>query len=218
MAFNRFVGAFAALPSLIPVSILLLGCSANAEDETAQGAEMAEAEAGMATIADTDAGSVANSPDGAAAQDGAAAPVAAAGDNSALSASDTSAAFKAAGFSQIGGMWKACDDPGTPSYSPGELSLPGDLNGDGLPEALIMEGGTFCYGGAGAGYFLLSKQADGAWKLMDSTIGYANFLETTGADGWPDIEVGGPGFCFPVRRWNGSSYQPHRRQYQGQPC
>ncbi len=216
MAFYRFVGAFAALPVLIPASILLLGCSANAEDETAQNSAQDSAIAAASSGQDpaVDADSAAET----GAADEAAASGAAAAGTSELSPSETTAAFKAAGFTQVGGMWKACDDPGTPSYSPGELSLPGDLNGDGRPEALIMEGGTFCYGGAGAGYFLLSKQADGNWKLMDNTIGFANFLETTGADGWPDIEVGGPGFCFPVRRWNGSSYQPHRRQYQGQPC
>ena len=44
------------------------------------------------------------------------------------------------------------------------------------------------------------------------------FLETTGKDGWPDISVGGPGFCFPVERWNGSEYVLHRHEYEGKAC
>ncbi|AKH42540.1 hypothetical protein FHS61_000310 [Altererythrobacter atlanticus] len=131
---------------------------------------------------------------------------------------DEAAIFRAAGFTRQGEQWKRCEDPGTPSYEPGAVVLPGDLNGDGLPEALVTEGGTFCFGGSGAGFQLLSQQADGSWKQMVDTIGYANFLDTTGADGFPDIEVGGPGFCMPVIRWDGNEYKLHRSQYQGKPC
>jgi hypothetical protein len=44
------------------------------------------------------------------------------------------------------------------------------------------------------------------------------FLATRGKDGWPDLEVGGPGFCFPVQRWNGRAYAQHRMEYEGKPC
>ena len=37
-------------------------------------------------------------------------------------------------------------------------------------------------------------------------------------DGWPDIQVGGPGFCFPVLRWNGKEYILNRHEYEGKPC
>jgi hypothetical protein len=46
----------------------------------------------------------------------------------------------------------------------------------------------------------------------------AEILATKGAGGWPDISVGGPGFCFPVFRWNGTAYANHRLEYQGKPC
>jgi hypothetical protein len=36
--------------------------------------------------------------------------------------------------------------------------------------------------------------------------------------GWPDISVGGPGFCFPVMRWNGRAYVRRRMEYDGKPC
>ena len=29
--------------------------------------------------------------------------------------------------------------------------------------------------------------------------------------GYPDIEIPGPGTCFPVWRWNGSAYAIHKR-------
>ena len=62
-----------------------------------------------------------------------------------LSPADQAAAFKAAGFKLKGKRWQACDDP-TPTYSPGAIEDVRDINGDGLPEAVITEGGTYCYG------------------------------------------------------------------------
>lgn len=135
-----------------------------------------------------------------------------------LAPADEAAAFKAAGFKLKGKQWRACDDPGTSSYSPGTIQEVRDLNGDGRPEAVIAEGSTFCHGNTGSGYSVVSKQANGSWKLIASGTGMPNFLATKGVDGWPDIEVGGPGFCFPVERWNGRAYVLHRHQYEGKPC
>lgn len=137
----------------------------------------------------------------------------------ALSSAEQAAAFKAAGFSQRGGHWRSgCDDPGTPSYTPGQIAQVRDLNGDGRPEAVITEGGTYCYGMSGSGFSLVSQQADGSWRLMTSAIGLPDFLASRGAGGWPDIQVGGPGFCFPVMRWDGKAYALHRHEYEGQRC
>ncbi|MFM9434964.1 hypothetical protein ACFDR9_002026 [Janthinobacterium sp. CG_23.3] len=127
------------------------------------------------------------------------------------------AAFKAAGFKLTGKQWRNCDDP-SPSYEPGAIAEVRDVNGDGLPEALITEGGTACYGHTGSGYSLVSKQADGSWKLITSGTGMLSFLPSKGASGWPDIEIGGPGFCFPVERWNGQKYVLYGHQYEGKPC
>lgn len=134
-----------------------------------------------------------------------------------LTAADHAAAFRAAGFKFIGGKWSACGDPGTPSYSPGQIETVRDLNGDGRPEAVITEGGTYCFGMTGTGYTVVSKRADGTWKRITNGTGIPNFLATKGVGGWPDIEVGGPGFCFPVERWNGKAYVLNRHQYDGKP-
>ncbi len=136
-----------------------------------------------------------------------------------LSPADEAAAFAAAGFTRKGAQWRSdCDDPGTPSYSPGEIQQVKDLNGDGRPEAVIVEGGTYCYGFTGQGYKIVSQQADGSWKLITYDSGFPNFLTTHGSGGWPDIEIGGPGFCFPVHRWNGHEYVLNRMEYEGKPC
>lgn len=135
-----------------------------------------------------------------------------------LAPADESAAFKAAGFTLKGKQWQACEDP-TPTYGPGQIDEVRDLNGDGLSDAIISEHSSFCYGRTEAGFSVVSKQADGSWKSMRSIgPGIGRVLETKGAGGWPDIEIGGPGFCFPVERWNGREYVLQRHQYEGKVC
>ena len=136
-----------------------------------------------------------------------------------LSAADQAAAFRAAGFHREGRSWHQCERQlRSPSYTPGELESLADRNGDGLPEAVLVEGGAGCYGNTGTQFTLVSKQRDGSWKAMTTQLGMAKFLATRGAGGWPDIEVGGPGFCFGVHRWNGRAYVLHRHQYDGRAC
>ena len=136
-----------------------------------------------------------------------------------LPAAEQAAVFKAAGFTRHGAQWRSdCDDPGTPSYSPGQIDQVRDINGDGRLEVVITEGGTYCYGMTGSAFWIVSQQADGRWRLITSSIGIPAFLATRGACGWPDIEVGGPGFCFPVQRWNGKAYVLNRHEYEGKRC
>jgi hypothetical protein len=135
-----------------------------------------------------------------------------------LSDAEQTAVFTAAGFALEEGTWRGCGDPGTLSYTPGSIDTIADLNADGRPEAVISEGSTFCYGNTGTGFHLLSKQGDDSWKLMDSGQGIPLFLDTKGSDDWPDLMVGGPGFCFAVLRWNGEHYDQHRFEYEDEPC
>lgn len=135
-----------------------------------------------------------------------------------ISAVDRAAAFRAAGFKRVAGTWQACGDPGTASYTPGQIETLRDINGDGLPDAVITEGSAFCFGMTGQSYAVVSKRPGGSWRLIDSGVGMVTFLPRRTATGWPDIEIGGPGFCFPVERWNGRAYVLHRHQYEGKPC
>ena len=133
-----------------------------------------------------------------------------------VSAADRVAIFKAAGAVQRGDKWIICsDDPQAAGASIDEVR---DLNGDGRPEAITSESGSFCYGFTGTGFQLLSQQADGSWKRITGDIGIPQPLETKGKDGWPDLSIGGPGFCFPVQRWNGKEYAPNRFEYEGKAC
>lgn len=135
-----------------------------------------------------------------------------------LPSADRAAAFRAAGFKQEGGQWRGCEDPGTASYTPGEIAEVRDLDGDGQPEVIVTEGSVFCFGSTEVGYVIVSKQANGEWKQITSGPDIVNVLEQKGAGGWPDLEIGGPGFCFPVERWNGTAYELNRFQYAGKRC
>lgn len=133
-----------------------------------------------------------------------------------LSAADRVAAFKAADAKQQGGRWVICtDDPQTSGASIEDIR---DLNGDGRPEAVVVEDGTFCNGASGARFALVSQQADGGWRSMLASEGMAEVLSPKGKDGWPDVAIGGPGFCFPVMRWNGNAYVFNRNEYEGKRC
>ena len=54
------------------------------------------------------------------------------------------------------------------------------------------------------------KASNGGEFIITTYIGcnevYIKFLET-GYEDFPDIEIGGPGFCFPIWRWNGEKYE-----------
>lgn len=138
----------------------------------------------------------------------------------AQSPAEKAAIFKAAGFVQRGYVWKSgnCDGADSASYSPGSIEAYRDLNGDDRPEAVVAEGGAVCYGDAGMHFWLLSQQASGAWMRIHDETAMPEFLATKGAEGWPDIQMGGPGFCLPVWRWDGRAYRPHRFEHEGKAC
>ena len=78
------------------------------------------------------------------------------------------------------------------------------MNGDGRPEVFTrLQSG--CYGMAGVQLDLLIQGKDGKWTSQFGFPGVYTILETKYL-GYPDIEIGGPGDCFPVWRWTGTSY------------
>lgn len=130
-----------------------------------------------------------------------AAALSAAGDAMAQSFTERAAAFKAGGYAPTGGKYLACD-----KSQQLEIEFR-DLNGDGRMDAVITDAGSECFGLAGMGYAIVTKDAGGAWRRLFGNQGIPEFLPTRGAGGWPDIVNGGPGFCFPVLRWTGSDYR-----------
>lgn len=135
-----------------------------------------------------------------------------------MTAAEGDAIFRAAGATRIAGGWSLCADD--PRKEPASIEIAGDLNGDGRLEAVVNQGGLFCYGNTGNGFVLVSRQANGQWAKVPGaeSTGIASFLKTKGVGGWPDIEIGGPGFCFPVLRFNGKTYVLNRQEYEGKPC
>ena len=60
--------------------------------------------------------------------------------------------------------------------------------------------------------------AAGEGDVVVTDVAMPDFLGHRGADGWPDLSLGGPGFCFPVQRWNGKAYALNRFEYEGKRC
>jgi hypothetical protein len=115
--------------------------------------------------------------------------------------------FTAAGCKQKGGQWSRCEEEvPTASYVSGQIEVV-DLNGDGRPEVWVTEGSVFCYGNTGQATVLVTKDANGTWRKILDEVGVGLPVEGRHL-GWPDIEVGGPGFDkVPPHRWNGSTYE-----------
>ena len=126
--------------------------------------------------------------------------------SSALNSKDQAAVFATAGFKVKGGRFVRCvEDPPTASYSPGAIEV-ADLNHDGLPEAWVTEGSTYCYGMTGEAFVLVTRDPKGAWHKILDEVGVADVKELKHA-GWPDIEVGGPGMGpFPRFHFDGTKY------------
>lgn len=87
-----------------------------------------------------------------------------------------------------------------------------DLNRDGVNEVFVLvNSNTGCYGFAGGNLILLVKDKKGQYnKNFDFSAGGYKILKTRNK-GFPDIEIGGPGFCFPVWRWNGDKYEYYKK-------
>jgi hypothetical protein len=80
-----------------------------------------------------------------------------------------------------------------------------DLNGDGQLEVLTKEYGS-CFGRAGVQMNMYVKDKTGPWKAQFGFPGEPKILKAK-SHGFPDIEILGPGTCFPVWRYDGRQYQ-----------
>ncbi len=133
-----------------------------------------------------------------------------------VAAAERTAALRAAGFTSRGGQWTSGDGECEAFIEPEGVR---DLNGDGKPEVIITESGTFCYGNTGQGFYLMEKTPAGTWRTVYQSQGIPEIQATKGAGGWADIEIGGPGFCFPVVRYDGKTYVMNRKkEYQAGAC
>lgn len=82
-----------------------------------------------------------------------------------------------------------------------------DLNSDGVEEIILQWGNSFWSGYAGTSCTLLVKNVKTG--NYDSNLGFPGVVEIlkTRTNGYRDLLIGGPGFEFPVYKWNGKSYE-----------
>lgn len=85
-----------------------------------------------------------------------------------------------------------------------------DLNKDGTPEVFTNYYGTCIGGAAGVQVDLYIKNKAGKWIAQFGFPGTYTILNTKNK-GYPDIEIGGPGNCFPIWRWNGVQYDIYKK-------
>lgn len=141
-----------------------------------------------------------------------------------LAASDYDAIMKTAGFKKFGKVWAADADSAKNGCGAGiddalfdNRPSIRDLNGDGNPEVVVTDTGTYCYGNTGQGFAIVSWTGTG-WRNLITSSGIPMFIPRKGSP-WPDVEIGGPGFCFPRARWNGKDYSANGGWfYDGKPC
>jgi hypothetical protein len=78
---------------------------------------------------------------------------------------------------------------------------------------LVMNGRpnfASCYGdGPGLTVF---RNVSGAWQQIYSSRGGFLVIMKDAHNGAPDIVFRGPGFSHPVYEWNGTSYEPAKRE------
>lgn len=89
-----------------------------------------------------------------------------------------------------------------------------DMNGDGTDEVLVIYGNSCLSGSTGSSVVLFIKDAAGAYQTNLGFPGASADPKTEKSKGYPDLVIGGPGFCFPVWRWNGKAYDFHRNEAQ----
>lgn len=134
----------------------------------------------------------------------------------ALSPSQFAGIMEAAGIERAGREWHACEDADPVTAKDVELK---DLNGDSRPEAIVSESGIVCFGNAGSGFVILRPVPGGWQQITDGAMtGFPDWKTTRGAGGYLDFVLAGPGFCFPVERFNGRVYNLAGHEYEGKPC
>jgi alpha-tubulin suppressor-like RCC1 family protein len=88
---------------------------------------------------------------------------------------------------------------------------PTDINKDGIEELFVLYGNTFTSGNTESNIMLLQKDSYGDWHKYLDFQGTIPWALPTGNLSYPDLVIGGPGFQFPVYRWNGKDYVMARK-------
>jgi hypothetical protein len=89
-----------------------------------------------------------------------------------------------------------------------------DLDRDGGDEVFVEVENGCLYGNTGVATTLFIRDQEGRFQSHLGFPGFVDVLEGSVHLGFPDLLIGGPGFCFPVWRWDGERYELHRREAQ----
>ncbi|WP_335968463.1 hypothetical protein [Acinetobacter bereziniae] len=119
--------------------------------------------------------------------------------------------FKSAKFKKTNLGWES-------RCSLGNISYYGDLNKDGRPDAIVVDGGIGCYADTGIGFYIVTQQIDRKWVRIFNSRGQPEFLSTLGRHGWPDIAINDGSKCFNVYKWNGQKFEKDRLEYNNKVC
>lgn len=91
-----------------------------------------------------------------------------------------------------------------------------DLNHDGTHEIFVIAGNTCLSGSTGSSIWLFIKdQAGQLHQHLGFPAAAYDVLESTQTE-FPDLRFAGPGFCYGIWHWNGSTYE-HLRNEPEQP-
>jgi hypothetical protein len=88
---------------------------------------------------------------------------------------------------------------------------PTDINGDGKEEIFVSFGNTYTSGNTGQSIVVFVKDASGKYQRQLGFPGTVPDALPAATNKYPDLVIGGPGFEFPVWRWNGKEYALHRK-------
>ncbi len=89
-----------------------------------------------------------------------------------------------------------------------------DMNKDGIEEVFIQFGNSYTSGMTGSSIVLFIKSKQGVYRTNLGFPGVEPEQLKTGYGGYPDLLIGGPGFEFPIWRWNGKEYVFYKTQKQ----
>ena len=88
--------------------------------------------------------------------------------------------------------------------------FPVDMNKDGKEEIFVHFGNSYTSGNTGTSIALFIKNSSGVYQNHLGFPGMIPDALATVNQGYPDLLIGGPGFEYPVLRWNGKTYANHR--------
>lgn len=91
------------------------------------------------------------------------------------------------------------------------IVLPTDMNKDGKDEIFVSFGNTYTSGNTGSSIVVFIKDAKGVYMNHLGFPGMVPDALATASLGYPDLLIGGPGFEYPVWRWNGKEYVFNRQ-------